>query len=66
MRGLTDFLITVHVMKGLVGRGPALVALGFILAMPVCLLAVLVNQLCPTRMWAFTWRLIVTVFKRFD
>ncbi len=55
MRGLMDFLITVHVMKGLVGRGPALFGCLFVLAIPVVLLAVLIDQLYPGGFWTFAW-----------
>ena len=47
MRGFTDFLITVHVMKGLVGRGPALVGLAIVLAVPVGVLLILIDGLFP-------------------
>lgn len=47
MRGLTDFLITVHVMRGLVGRGPVLVALAIVLAIPLGVVLVLIDGLYP-------------------
>ncbi|MCX6593153.1 MAG: hypothetical protein NTZ56_16675 [Acidobacteria bacterium] len=65
MRGLTDFLITVHVMKGLVGRGPALFGCLVMLAIPVVLLAVLIDQLYPGGFWTFAWKVMVTILKGF-
>ena len=65
MRGFTDFLITVHVMKGLVGRGPALFGCLFVLAVPVVLLAVLINQLYPGGFWTFAWKVLVTFVEGF-
>jgi hypothetical protein len=47
MRGITDLLITFHVMKGLCGRGPALFGCLFVLSIPAILLAVLIDQLYP-------------------
>jgi hypothetical protein len=47
MRGLTDFLITVYVMKGLLGRGPVLVGLWIVLAIPLGVLLVLIEGLYP-------------------
>ena len=65
MRGLTDFLITVHVMRGLVGRGPALFGCLFVLAIPGLFLAELIDQLYPGGFWTFGWNLVTTVIKGF-
>lgn len=53
MRGLTDFLITVHVMKGLVGRGPALIGMALVAAAPAAALLVVVQELYPGGLAAF-------------
>lgn len=47
MRGLTDFLITVYVMRGLVGRGPVLVGLAIVLTIPLAVVMVLIDGLYP-------------------
>ena len=65
MRGLTDFLITVHVMKGLVGRGPALFGCLFVLAIPGVLLAVLIDELYPGGFWTFAEKVVMTIFNGF-
>jgi len=53
MRGITDLLITLHVMKGVCGRGPAWFGCLFVLATPLLLLTVLIDQLCPRGFWTF-------------
>ena len=58
MRGLTDFLITFHVMKGLVGRGPALVALAIVLAIPLGILLILIDGLYPGGFGGFASKLL--------
>lgn len=63
MRGLTDLLITFHVMKGVCGRGPALFGCQVVLAIPFLLLAVLIDQLYPGGFWTFAGRVIVTLEK---
>ena len=65
MRGLMDFLVTVHVMKGLVGRGPAIFGCLFVLAIPLLLLAVLMDQLNPRSVWTLAWKMIGTILKGF-
>jgi hypothetical protein len=65
MPAITDLLITFHVMKGLFGRGPALFGCLFVLAIPVLLLAVLIDQLYPGGFWTFAWKVIVTILKGF-
>lgn len=66
MRGLTDFLITVHVMRGLVGRGPVLVGLAIVLAIPLLILAALIDQLHPGGLGTFAWKIVVGVIKGFN
>jgi hypothetical protein len=56
MRGLTDLLITFHVIKGVSGRGPALFGLLFVLTIPAVLLIVLIDQLYPGGFAPFAWR----------
>lgn len=53
MRGLTDFLITFHVVKGIVGRGPALIGLAIVLAIPVGVMVVLIDGLYPGGLGGF-------------
>ncbi len=65
MRGLTDFLITFHVMTGVVGRGPALFGCLVVLAIPMLLLAVLIDQLYPGGFWTFAWKVLGTIIKGF-
>ena len=57
MRGFTNFLITVHVMKGLVGRGPVLVGLAIVLAIPLGVLLVLIDGLYPGGLTGFLTRI---------
>ena len=57
MRGLTDFLITVHVMRGLVGRGPVLVGLVIVLAIPLGVVLVLIDGLYPGGVGGFLTRI---------
>ena len=65
MRRFTDLLITTHVMKGLFGRGPALFGCLFVLAVPILLLAVLIDQLYPGGFWTFAWKALVTILRGF-
>ena len=65
MRRFTNLLITTLVMKGLFGRGPALFGCLVVLAVPVLLLAVLIDQLYPGGFWTFSWKAIVTILKGF-
>ena len=65
MRRFTDLLITTHIMKGLCGRGPALFGCLFVLAIPVVLLAVLIDQLYPGGFWTFAWKALVTIIRAF-
>lgn len=65
MRGFTDLFITVHILKGLCGRGPALLGCLLMLSIPLLLLAVLIDQLYPGGFWTFAWRVIVTIIKGF-
>ena len=58
MRGLTDFLITVHVMRGLVGRGPVLVGLAIVLAVPVGVMLTLIEGIYPGGLGGFALNLI--------
>lgn len=44
MRGLTDFLITFHVTKGLCGRGPAVFGMLLTLSIPVGVLIILIAE----------------------
>lgn len=61
MRGITDLLITFHIMKGLCGRGPALFGCLFVLSIPAILLAVLIDQLYPGGLWTFTGRILRSI-----
>jgi hypothetical protein len=65
MRRLTSLFITFHVMKGLCGRGPALFGLRFVLAIPVALLVVLIDQLYPGGLAAFAWKALLTFLRGF-
>lgn len=65
MRGFTDLLISFHVMKGICGQGPALFGCMFVLAMPLLLLAVLIDQLYPGGIATFAARTIVSVVSGF-
>src|SRR5260370_6924032 len=47
MRGLTDLLITFHVMKSVSGRRPALLGLLLVLSMPAPLLILPINPPFP-------------------
>lgn len=49
----------------LCGRGPALFGCFFVLAIPVALLAVLIDQLYPGGFWTFAWKVMVTIPKGF-
>ncbi len=65
MRGLTDLLITFHVMKGVSGRGPALFGLLFVMAIPGVLLIVLIDQLYPGGFGTFAWNALRTFLQGF-
>lgn len=65
MRGLTDLLITFHVMKSVSGRGPALFGLLLVLAIPVVLLIVLIDQLYPGGFAPFVWKVCRTFLQGF-
>lgn len=65
MRGLTDLLITFHVMKSVSGRGPALLGLLLVLAMPAALLIVLIDQLYPGGFAPFAWKAFRTFLQGF-
>jgi hypothetical protein len=58
MRGLTDFLITVHVMRGLVGRGPVLVGLALITLVPIAVIMALIDGLYQGGIAAFCGKII--------
>ena len=65
MRGFTDLLITVHVLRGFCGRGPALFGCLFVLAVPFVLLAVLIDQLYPGGFAPFAWKAFTTLLRGF-
>jgi hypothetical protein len=65
MRGLTDLLITFHVIKGVCGRGPALFGLLFVLAIPAALLIVLIDQLYPSGLGPLPWKACRTFLQGF-
>lgn len=65
MRGLTDLLITFHVIKGVCGRGPALFGLLFLFAIPMALLIVLIDQLYPGGFLPFAWKALRTFLQGF-
>ena len=65
MRGFTDLLITIHVMKGLCGRGPALFGCLLVLGIPFVLLAVLIDQLYPGGFGIFAWNAFTTLLRGF-
>jgi hypothetical protein len=65
MRGITDLLITFHVMKGICGRGPALFGCLFVLSIPVVLLAVLIDQLYPGGFWTFAAKAFRSILRGF-
>ena len=65
MRGLTDLLITLHVMKGVCGRGPALFGLLFVLAIPAALLIALIDQLYPGGFGTLAWKALRTLLQGF-
>ncbi|MCZ2075586.1 MAG: hypothetical protein HUU41_02985 [Bryobacteraceae bacterium] len=56
MRSLTDFLITFHVVKGLCGRGSALVGLLLTLSIPVGVLLLLIGEAYPGGLTSFVSR----------
>lgn len=58
MRGLTDFLITFHITKGLCGRGAALFGLLLTLAIPMGLLLVLIGAAYPGGLASFLPRVV--------
>ena len=65
MRGLTNLLITSHVMKGICGRGPALFGLFFVSAIPVGLLIVLIDHLHPGGFAPLAWNAVRTFLQGF-
>jgi hypothetical protein len=65
MRGLTDLLITFHVTKGVCGRGPALFGLLLVLAIPMGLLTVLIDQLYPGGFAPLAWKAFRTFLRGF-
>jgi hypothetical protein len=62
---LTSLFITFHVMKGVCGRGPALFGLLFVLAIPVTLLVVLIDQLYPGGFAAVAWKALLMFLRGF-
>ena len=65
MRRLTDLLITFHVMKRVCGRGPALFGLLLVLAIPVALLIMLIDQLYPGGFAPLAWKAFRTFLQGF-
>ncbi len=65
MRRLTSLFITFHVLRGLCGRGPTLLGLLFILAIPVVLLVILIDQLYPGGFTTFAWGVLLTFLRGF-
>ncbi len=65
MRRLTSLFITFHVLRGLCGRGPALLGLLFILAIPVGLLGILIDQLYPGGFAALACKALLTFLQGF-
>jgi hypothetical protein len=65
MRRLTSLFITFHVVRGLCGRGPTLVGLLFVLAIPVALLAILIDQLYPGGFTTLAWKALITFLQGF-
>ena len=53
MRSFTDFLITFHIVKGLCGRGPALVGVLLAFSIPVGVLLVLIGEAHPGGLTSF-------------
>jgi hypothetical protein len=58
MRLLTDVLITFHVLKGVCGRGPALVGLLLASVFPVGVAAALLHYAYPGGITGMLWRII--------
>jgi hypothetical protein len=54
VHGLINFLITFHIVKGLCGRGPALVGVLVALSIPVGVLFLLIDELYPGGLTRFT------------
>jgi hypothetical protein len=65
MRGLTNLLITSHVIKGICGRGPALFGMLFVLAIPGALLIVLIDQLYPGGFAPLAWKALHAFLRAF-
>ena len=61
MRKLTDFLITVYIMKGLSGRGPTAFGMMIAFSVPVGVLLVLISGLYPGGVGEFALRAFRTV-----
>ena len=58
MRGLTDFLITFHVTKGLCGRGPAVFGMLLTLSIPMGVLINLIAEAHPGGLASFVRRAV--------
>jgi hypothetical protein len=63
VRGLTDFLITLHIVKGFCGRGPALVGLFLAVSIPVGGLVVFIGEAYPGGFTAFTGKVVRTLLR---
>jgi hypothetical protein len=65
VRGLTDFLITFHIGKGVCGRHPALVGLLLTLSIPVGVLLLLIGEAYPGGFTTFAWRAVRVLWEGF-
>ena len=65
MRRLTSLFITFHVLRRLCGRGPTLLGLLFVTAIPVVLLAILIDQLYPGGFATLVWKALLTFLQGF-
>ena len=65
MRRLTSLFFTFYVLRGLCGRGPTLLGLMFVLAIPIVLLAVLIDQLYPGGFATLAWKALLTFLQGF-
>lgn len=65
MRSLTDFLITFHIVKGLCGRGPALVGLLLTLSIPLVAILALIDEARPGGVASFVWRALRVLWQGF-
>ena len=63
MRGLTDFLITFHVKKGLCGRGPAVFGMLLTLSIPVGVLIMLIAEDHPGGLTSFLRRAVQVLWQ---